>query len=247
MSRPVIYSIGVSLPDDAGDVRGAPAPADYVAQLVDDGAALIVVDGDRDDFVYWTAAPKTSPATRRVPVIVVTGDPARRADALRAGADFALAPADFAAQIRDLIAREAYLPTPEVLADLACDCAGDLPPQAVEGIERFNAGEYYRQHDLFEALWVATERPVRDLYRAILQVGVAYYQIERGNYQGAVKMLLRSVQWLRVLPDTCQGVDVAALRADSAAVRAALEILGPDGIADFDRSLLKPVRRVSPP
>jgi predicted metal-dependent hydrolase len=237
----------VSLPDDAGDVRGAPAPADYIARLVDDGAALIVVDGARDDFTFWTAAPKTSPATRRVPVVVVAGDPARRADALRAGADFALAPADFAAQIRDLIAREAYLPAPEYLADLACDCAADLPPEAVEGIERFNAGEYYRQHDLFEALWMATERPVRDLYRAILQVGVAYYQIERGNYQGAVKMLLRSVQWLRVLPDTCQGVDVAALRADSAAVRAALETLGPHGISNFDRSLLKPVQRVSLP
>jgi predicted metal-dependent hydrolase len=243
----VIFSIDVPLPDGIGDVRPPPEPADYITRLVDAGAALIVVNGERADFAFWTAAPKTSPATHRVPVIVVAPDAARRADALRAGADFALSPADFAAHVGDLIAHEAYLPSPEYIADLVCDCTGDLPPEALAGLERFNAGDYYRQHDLFEALWVATDRPVRDLYRAILQIGVAYYQIERGNHRGAVKMLLRSVQWLRALPDICQGVDVAALRADSSAVRAALEVLGPDDLDRFDRSLLKPVKRVSPP
>jgi len=57
---------------------------------------------------------------------------------------------------------------------------------------------------------MATSGPVRELYRAILQVGIAYYQIERGNHRGALKMLLRSVQWLAMLPDRCQGIDVTA-------------------------------------
>lgn len=89
-----------------------------------------------------------------------------------------------------------------------------------------------------------TTGPVRDLYRAVLQVGIAYYQIERGNYRGALKMLLRSVQWFALLPDVCQGIDIRQLREDSYAVRAALEKLDPADIATFDKSLLKPVRLV---
>ncbi len=86
-----------------------------------------------------------------------------------------------------------------------------------------------------------TEGPVRDLYRAILQVAIAYYQIERGNYWGAHKLFLRVLQWFAPLPDRCQGIDVARLRADAAAARAHLEALGPERIAEFDRSLFKPV------
>ena len=72
--------------------------------------------------------------------------------------------------------------------------------------------------------------PVRQLYQGVLQVGIAYYQITRGNGRGALKMLLRSIQWLAPLPDVCQGINVAQLRADAAAVRAELERVGEDGI-----------------
>ena len=86
---------------------------------------------------------------------------------------------------------------------------------------------------------------MRDLYRAILQVGVAYYQVTRGNRRGALKMLLRAVQWLNVLPAICQGVDVARLRDDAARVRVALEALPPDAdLSQFDRSLLGSVHLV---
>jgi predicted metal-dependent hydrolase len=79
-----------------------------------------------------------------------------------------------------------------------------------------------------------------------LQVGIAYYQIERGNHRGALKMLLRSVQWLAILPDACQGIDVRQLREDSQRVRAALEALNPLEIGSFDRALLKPLRIIEP-
>ncbi len=42
---------------------------------------------------------------------------------------------------------------------------------------------------------MAESGPVRDLYRAILQVGVAYYHITRGNHAGGLRMLRRCVQW----------------------------------------------------
>lgn len=124
-------------------------------------------------------------------------------------------------------------------------CSEPLPPAALDAIRQFNAGEYYEQHDSLEALWRAEVRPVRRLYQGILQIGVAYYQITRGNRRGALKMLARGLRWLDQLPDACQGVDVARLRADARAVQAALAA-SPD-LARFDAALLKPVYLLEAP
>ncbi|MEO8609998.1 MAG: DUF309 domain-containing protein [Chloroflexota bacterium] len=214
----------------------------YVARLADDHAVLILVDGDADDWRFWTTTPKTSPATRRIPIILVSADTERRARALVSGADFALVPSELANQLPVLANEHARVLDPAVIEQLECDCQDDLPPLGKQGIEKFNAGDYYPQHDLFEEQWMHTEGPIRNLYQAILQVGIAYFQITRGNHRGALKMLLRSVQWLSMLPDECQGVDIKKLREDSYRVRAELERMNPDDIAQFDRSLLKPVR-----
>lgn len=216
--------------------------AGYVARLTDIHAALILVDGTDDGWRFWTATPKSSPATRRIPILLVSDDANTRQAALTAGADLAFAPDEFSAQSRTLVSDYARVLTAATVEQLDCDCQENLPPLAQQGVEKFNAGEYYKQHDLFEALWMQTDMPVRDLYRAILQVGIAYFQIERGNYRGALKMLLRSVQWLSILPDVCQGVDVAQLRTDSYRVRAELERLGEANIAAFDHRLIQPVK-----
>ena len=223
-----------------------PTTERYIAQLTDDRAALVLVDGDHLEWQQFTAAPKASPATRRVPVIVVTTDTTRREMAPTYGADHTLTPAALRADALTLIAQYARIPARAESDQLACECADPLPPLAQAGVEKFNNREFYPQHDLFEEQWMATEGPVRNLYRAILQVGVAYYQVERGNYRGARKMLLRAVQWLEMLPDTCQTIDVAQLRQDAYRVRAELERIAPDEIDQFDRSLLKPLRLVQP-
>lgn len=221
-----------------GDVAG------YVRRLAGDLPAVIVVDGSHSDWRRWVAASKASPATRRIPVALVAVDPNLIAAGRDAGADEVLPPAQLGQELSRLLARREQRRR-HINTTLADQCGEPLPPEALEGIRRFNAGEYYRQHDLFEALWMAERGPVRDLYRAILQVGVAYYQITRGNHRGALKMLLRSLQWLAPLPDVCRGIDVAGLRTDAAQVRAALESMDPAEIAHFDRSLLRPVRLVS--
>lgn len=121
------------------------------------------------------------------------------------------------------------------------DCGCALPDQAREAISLFNAGEYYAQHDALEALWAVTESPVRELYRAILQIGIAYYHVEGGNWRGALKMLDRGLRWADLIPQTCQGVDVERLRANARALRTKIAAAGPDGLAQLDRSLLTPV------
>lgn len=214
--------------------------------LIEHRAALLVIDARQKDWRELALTCKTSAATRRIPVCLVGGDDEFRADAVLNGVDLALSWAELADQLEGLVRDLARVPDEANLAQLACECNEALPPLAVDGVERFNRGEYYRQHDLFEELWMATKGPVRDLYRAILQVGVAYYQIERGNYRGALKMLQRSVQWLYLLPDACQGVNVAQLRRDSYAVRSELQRLGPDRLDELDRSLIKKIRWQAP-
>ena len=219
-------------------------PTGYVAHLADDHAALILVDGDDPNWHFWTTTPKTSPATRRIPILLVADSAAVRDAALGAGADLALNPNELLAQIPQLITDYERVLDPATAEQLDCECQEELPPLAVQAVEKFNAGEYYPQHDLFEEQWMHTTGPVRDLYRAVLQVGIAYFQITRGNHRGAIKMLLRSVQWFALLPDVCQGIDIKQLREDSFRVRAELERLDPADIAQFDRSLLKPVQLV---
>jgi predicted metal-dependent hydrolase len=116
-----------------------------------------------------------------------------------------------------------------------------MPALVHQGLKEFNAGEYYEAHETLEHAWMDEEGPIRDLYRGILQVAVAYYQIRRENYRGALKMFLRSLQWLEPLPDVCQGIDVGKFREDSRKARQQLERLGPGRIVEYDFGLLKPV------
>lgn len=115
------------------------------------------------------------------------------------------------------------------------------PPLVWQGLHEFNAEQYYDAHETLEHAWVAETGPIRNLYRGILQIAVAYYHIQKGNYWGALKMFLRSLQWLEPLPDEVQGIDVAQLRDDSRRARQAMERLGPARLDEFDAQLLKPV------
>ncbi len=132
-----------------------------------------------------------------------------------------------------------FIVSPE---EIACACQSELPPLVLRGLELFNHGEYFEAHELLEEAWRAELGPVRELYRGILQISVAYYHLLRGNYTGAVKMFLRSRTWLGPFPGICCGIDLAAFRQDYTRVEDQLHRLGPDNIRQFDRGLLKPIR-----
>ena len=118
----------------------------------------------------------------------------------------------------------------------AVDGCGDAPnAEAMRGIEAFNRGEYFDQHEYFEEAWLAEERPVREMYQGILQVGVAFLQIERKNWTGAIKTFRRGLPRLRLLPDTCQGIDIAAFRRTAEAIHLEVTQLGPDRLDEFDQ------------
>ena len=124
----------------------------------------------------------------------------------------------------------------------ANDCAGSIHPEAIKGMELFNAGEYWLAHEQLEEAWKEETGAVRELYRAILQVAVTYLHITRGNYVGAVKVHAKVQKWITPWPEVCRGIKIGQLRRDLETVVAEIKRLGPNRLAEFDRSLFNPVR-----
>ena len=116
-------------------------------------------------------------------------------------------------------------------------CHEPPPPLLLEGIEQFNRGEYFEQHDTLERLWRQETREVRRLYQGILQIGVAFHHLRRLNHHGTVYMLTRGPNYLRPFAPHCQRVDVAALIAAAARAREEVERLGPHRLDAFDWDL----------
>lgn len=207
--------------------------------------ALVIFDLNNAEIPWeiWIPVLKSSPATRRIPILAFGShmDVKTMTRARELGTDAVLARSAFVGDLPNLIRKYARVPDRAAIAEA---CRGELSELAVEGIRLFNAGEYFEAHEVLEEAWNADTSAAKELYRAILQVAVAYLQIERGNYRGAVKMFLRMRQWFEPLPDACRGVDVAQLWRDARRVEARLLTLGEAGIRELDRGLFQPVRFV---
>lgn len=215
-----------------------------VVKTIADMRPLMMLVELRHDEPTWPDivwALKTNPATRRLAIIGCAKvlDDALYEKALSLRFD------DVFEQwhgLEDRILGYARRSDAELQTALATACQQPLPPLVHQGLQEFNIGDYYEAHETIEHAWVDEPGLIRNLYRGILQVAVAYYHIQRGNYHGALKMFLRSLQWLEPLPDECQGIQVAQLRRDSRRARQTLERLGPEGLSAFDMTLLKPVQ-----
>lgn len=207
--------------------------------------ALLIFDLNNAEIPWrhWIASLKSSAATRRIPILCFGShvDTESLQDANRMGADTVVARSRFSRTLPELLRQNARSSDRAALEET---CAQPIAELAAKGIEMFNEGHYYDCHDFLEEAWMADESSGRDLYRGILQVGIAYYQIERGNYRGALKMLLRVRQWLAPLPDVCRQVNVTRLREDVERVHHALETLGPEAMDDIDRKLFRQIEMV---
>jgi uncharacterized protein len=201
--------------------------------------ALLIFDlnNARIPWREWISILSASPATRRIPVLCygshVEADAIQAARA--AGAREVVARSRFTSALPELILKHARQVDRSALEQA---CQGRLSELARRGLEEFNRGEFFEAHESLEHAWMAEEGPARELYRGILQVAVAYLQIQRKNYNGAAKMFLRLRQWLDPLPDNCRGVDVGRLRADVRSAHEHLLALGPEGIQNFEQEYI---------
>ena len=122
----------------------------------------------------------------------------------------------------------------------------EQPPELLKrGIEQFNRGEFFEQHETLEDLWRAEPDDVRYLYQGVLQVGVGLHHLRRGNFSGAVSKLSSGVEKLKWFEPVCQGVDVARLVRETSRCLSSLEETGAEGVGAFDWSLAPMVHLVT--
>lgn len=183
----------------------------------------------------WTTAIvrcKMRPHTRQTPIVAFGShvDVETLAAARKAGADHAWARSKLMADLVTLVDRHV---NPPVVYPAGWD--EPLSDLARHGVDAFNRGDYFEQHEHFEAAWLAEPRAVREMYQGLLQVGVAYLQIQRDNWPGAIKMFRRGLPRLRTLPPVCQGIDIATFRHTAATIHAEIIALGPERLHEFDQ------------
>lgn len=119
-----------------------------------------------------------------------------------------------------------------------------LPPLVLEGIEKFNRGEFYECHDDLEDAWREETRQIRYLYQGILQVGVGFYHQRNGNWRGSTGLIRNGVERLKDFEPDAMGVNVAKLVRESEECLRKLEELGRERVREFDESKIPKVERV---
>ncbi len=221
-------------------------PIDQAAFLtaLRNGARLVIVDSSADNvpWLEWVRAAKDDPTTEAVPILAFgshTGVELRNR-ALGAGVDRYLARSNFSNGLTEFIAAAVREATTD-------PCSEPLPEGVRRGIEEFNVGQYFEQHETLELVWRAELRPIRDLYRGVLQIGVGCLQVERGNAIGALKMIDRAVKWLQPFRPACQSIDVDRLLVDATRLREAIERAGADQADRVDRRLFPKVYLTTTP
>ncbi len=123
-------------------------------------------------------------------------------------------------------------------------CAEAAPAALLTGIAQFNAGDYWECHETLEDLWRPEPDHIRYLYQGILQIGVGFYHLRRGNWRGAVNKLRGGLGYLDPSAPVCLGLDVARLQTEAGAVLAALDALGVARLAEYDAGVLPTVHLV---
>ena len=98
-----------------------------------------------------------------------------------------------------------------------------IPPEFWQGVELFNAGQFYACHDTLEALWMEATEPDKTFYQGILQIAVALYHLGNGNLKGAVILLGEGSNRLARYPSIYREIDVDELLDQSIALLKALQ------------------------
>src|SRR5690348_2292776 len=118
-----------------------------------------------------------------------------------------------------------------------------IPPLLATAIEQFNRGEYFEQHETLEALWRAEPGEVRRLYQGILQIGVAFHHLRRGNLRGARRLLGRGLAAIEPFQPGRHHIDVSDLCRQTRRAIEAVDQLASGQTPAFDWALAPRISR----
>lgn len=84
-------------------------------------------------------------------------------------------------------------------------------PYYLQGIEYFNACDFFEAHEVWEALWTDYQGHSRKFYQGLIQVAVALHHYGNGNIRGARKLYGSSRNYLEPYRPKHIGLDLDKL------------------------------------
>jgi predicted metal-dependent hydrolase len=119
--------------------------------------------------------------------------------------------------------------------------AAVAPEGFAEGIRQFNSWMFYDCHETLEDIWRETgakgdDATLANFYQGIIKAAAGYHHLLRNNYRGAVNLLSDTFRLLEPYRPATLGVDVERLLTDVRASLERIEKLGPERLAEFERS-----------
>jgi len=89
-----------------------------------------------------------------------------------------------------------------------------MPDLLLDGINFFNAEQYFEAHESWEDLWRATRGPLRLYYQGLVQAAVGMHHLKQKNLNGARAQLQKSLAKLEQYPDRFCKIDNRRLTGD---------------------------------
>jgi predicted metal-dependent hydrolase len=122
--------------------------------------------------------------------------------------------------------------------DHSADCANPPSAALLEASGQFNRGEWHDSHETLEDLWIGSEGEMRAFYQGLLQIAVALYHWQNGNFKGANILIESGMSHLSRVRPVCQRIDVEALRQAVIRFAEALTSLGPERMTEIAPRLI---------
>jgi len=85
------------------------------------------------------------------------------------------------------------------------------------GVAHFNAGEFFKAHEVWEELWLDAAEPEKTLLQGMIQIAAAFHHYGLGNLRGARSLAEAGVEKLSSHLDGYRGIDLARLVSEAKA------------------------------
>lgn len=83
-----------------------------------------------------------------------------------------------------------------------------------EGIRLFNRGDFFSAHDVFEKLWLESDKTEKQLLQGLVQLSVGCFHLISGNYKGAFSQLSKGKDKLKNYLPSCKNINLEFLISD---------------------------------
>jgi predicted metal-dependent hydrolase len=80
-----------------------------------------------------------------------------------------------------------------------------------EGLRCYSTRRFFEAHEHWEAVWLTLHEPEKSFLQALIQITAAFHHLQRGNRDGAISLLRRSLRRLESAPAQFCSLQVEAL------------------------------------